>query len=345
MANNYSVRIHGKDSDISVSENQSILDAALRANEWLPHSCTQGTCGTCKLRVLSGKVDHGESPDYTLTADERTDGLALGCMACPRSNLTVEPIGSVADDGTPRHPLRDYEGTIVALDDIATNTRRLVVDLDEPMDFNAGQYAELIVPGQGVSRQYSMANPPSERKILEFHVKLTPGGVATAGWIFDTLRVDDRIELRGPLGQFNLVKKQDEVAILIGGGTGLAPLKSIVRHALAEDLVPEIYLYHGGRRQEDLYDIDFFRQLDHDYDNFHYRPALSEETWQGATGMVTDVVLGDFSSCKGMSAYLCGPPPMVEAAVKALKRRRMAPRLIFREEFTVAAPKLATTVQ
>lgn len=345
MANNYTVRIQGKNSDITVAEDQSILDAALRANEWLPHSCTQGTCGTCKLKVLCGEVRHNESPEYTLTTDERAEGLALGCMATPCSDLTVEPIGGAGDDGIPHFPLRDYQGTVTVLEDIAANTRRLVVEVDTPMLFNAGQYVELIVPGHNVGRQYSLANPPTETRSLEFHVKLTTGGLATDGWIFGPMQVGDRISLRGPLGQFNLVKQQDEAAILIGGGTGLAPLKSIVQHALAERLVPELYLYHGGRRQEDLYDVDFFRDLAQQHEHFHYRPALSEEQWDGAMGMVTDVVLDDFSSCKGMSAYLCGPPAMVEAAVKALKRRRMAPRLIFREEFTIAAPNLAAVVQ
>lgn len=335
MSEKYSVRIQGKNADIAVEENQSILDAALRANEWLPHSCTQGTCGTCKLKVLCGEVDHHQSPEYTLTAEERAEGLALGCIATPRSNLTVEPLGNAGDDGVPHYPLRDYEGTVVVLEDIAANTRRLVVELDTPMAFNAGQYAELLVPEHGVARQYSMANPPTETRRLEFHVKLTVGGLSTDGWIFSSMVVGERISLRGPLGQFNLVNKQDEPAILIGGGTGLAPLKSIVQQALAEDLVPELFLYNGGRRREDLYDVEYFREPERRYLHFHYRPALSEEQWDGAMGLVTDVVIDDFSSCKGMSAYLCGPPAMVEAAVKALKRRRMAPRLIFREEFAI----------
>lgn len=345
MASEYRVRIQGRDSGITVARGQSILDAALRANEWLPHSCTQGTCGTCKLKVLCGEVVHNESPEYTLTAVERAEGLALGCMATPCSDLTVEPLGSAGDDGVPRYPLRDYEGTVTILEDIAAETRRLVVDVDTPMLFNAGQYVELIVPGHEVARQYSLANPPTETRRLEFHVKRTVGGLATDGWIFGPMRVGDRVALRGPLGQFNLAKQQDEAAILIGGGTGLAPLKSIVLHALAERLVPELYLYHGGRRQRDLYDVDFFRKLALKHEQFHYRPALSEESWDGATGLVTDVVLEDFSSCKGMSAYLCGPPAMVEAGVKALKRRRMAPRLIFREEFTIAAPQAETVLQ
>ncbi|AYA23363.1 oxidoreductase [Rhodococcus rhodochrous] len=335
MSDKYLVRIEGKNTDIAVEETQSILDAALRANEWLPHSCTQGTCGTCKLKVLHGEVDHRQTPEYTLTVEERAEGLALGCMATPRSDLTVEPLGNVSDDGVPRHPLRDYEGTVVVLDDIAANTRRLVIELDTPMQFNAGQYAELIVPEHAVARQYSMANPPTETRRLEFHIKLTAGGLSTDGWIFRSMTLGERVSLRGPLGQFNLVAQQDEPAILIGGGTGLAPLKAIVQHALVEDLVPELFLYHGGRRREDLYDVEFFRDLEHRYPHFHYRPVLSEEQWEGATGLVTDVVVSDFSSCKGMSAFLCGPPAMVDAAVKALKRRRMAPRLIFREEFAV----------
>lgn len=336
MDQTHRVRIAGTDTDLSVAQDQPILDAALRANAWIPHSCTQGTCGTCKLKVLCGEVDHHGSPDYTLTAEDRSSGLALACMATPRTDITVEPIGAV-DDGVPHHPLRDYTGTVTQLYDIAANTRRLVVELDTEMTFNAGQYSELIVPGTGVGRQYSMANPPSESRRLEFHVKLTPGGLATDGWIFSSLSVGDPISLRGPLGQFNLVAEQPQPAILIGGGTGLAPLKSIVQHSLAHQLVPEIYLYHGGRRREDLYDFEYFTALSEDNANLHYRPALSEETWSGANGLVTDVVLEDFSSCKGMSAYLCGPPAMIEASVKALKRRRMAPRLIFREEFTPAA--------
>ncbi len=329
----------GTDTKLHVADGQSILDAALRANAWMPHSCTQGTCGTCKLKVLCGEVDHGASPEYTLTTAERADGLALGCMATPKSDLIVETLG-VVDDGVPHHPLRDYTATVTELVDVAANTRRLVIELDDDLAFNAGQYCELLIPGTTVGRQYSMASPPRDARRLEFHVKLTPGGLATDGWIFSSLSVGDAISLRGPLGQFNLVHEQTEPAILIGGGTGLAPLKSIVRHALEHALVPELFLYHGGRRREDLYDVEYFTELSQQHNNFHYRPALSEEEWAGATGMVTDVVVADFTSCKGMSAYLCGPPAMVEAAVKSLKRRRMAPRKIFREEFTVAAKPL-----
>ncbi|MDV6244986.1 NADH:ubiquinone reductase (Na(+)-transporting) subunit F [Rhodococcus opacus] len=334
------VTVSGQDGAFPVAPGTSVLEAALRANRWLPHACSQGTCGTCKIRVLSGEVDHGAADETILSADERSSGLALACQSKPHGDLAIAPVND-ADPGRPMHPLRDYTGTVRELSDIARQTRRLVVELDEPMEFDAGQYAELIVPGSGVARQYSMANPPSEQRLLEFHVRNTAGGLATEGWIFDSLAVGDRIDLRGPLGQFGVVEAREEPAILIGGGTGLAPLKSIVRHALDHDLLPAIHLYHGGRREADLYDVECFRAMEATDSRFHYHPVLSEENWDGATGMVTDAVLGDFASCRGHSAYLCGPPAMVVASVKALKRRRMSPRLIFKEEFTVNAPRPA----
>ncbi|RRO14253.1 2Fe-2S iron-sulfur cluster binding domain-containing protein [Saccharopolyspora rhizosphaerae] len=334
----HDVRIDPLDRSTTCAAGQSILESCLRNDIWLPHSCTQGTCGSCKVKVLSGEVDHRGSSEYTLTPEERSAGIALGCQATPRSGLVLEPVEKVdPDDGVPRHPLRDHTGTVVVLDDIARDVRRLVVELDEPMAFNPGQYAEITVPGTGVARQYSMANPPSETSRLEFHVRRTPGGIATDGWMFAGLSVGERVELAGPLGDFGMPLAQAEPAILIAGGTGLAPLKSIARHALAHDLVPELHLYHGGRSRQDLYDVELFEDLVRAHPNFRYRPCLCEEDWDGSTGLVTDVVLADFQSCRGLSAYLCGPPGMVEAGVKALKRRRMAPRKIHREEFLDAS--------
>jgi phenol hydroxylase P5 protein len=330
----HSVRLKTLGAETLCGADQPVLDAFLRENVWLPHGCAQGTCGSCKLRVIEGEVDHGAAPEFTLTTDERAEGLALACQARPRSDLLVEPLADIADDGVVRHPLRDVVGTVAELTDIARGTRRLVIDLDEPIPFTAGQYVELTVPGTELRRQYSMANPPSETSRLELHVRHTPGGAATDGWIFAGMAVGDRVDVRGPLGVFGVGRPQDEPAILIAGGTGLAPMKSIVLAALAEGLVPEIWLYHGGRTEADLYDGDVFRELEGRHPDFHYRPCLSEQEWDGASGLVTDVVLADFTSCKGMSAYLCGPPAMVEAGAKVLKRRRMAPRLIFKEEFT-----------
>ena len=243
----HDVRLKTLETQVACAADQNVLDAFLRSNTWLPHGCSQGTCGSCKMQVLEGEIDHNASSEFILTPQERQEGLALACQATPRSDLLVEPVAELADDGVVRHPLRDVLGTVTALEDIARDTRRLVIDLDEPMPFTAGQYVELLVPGTEIRRQYSMANAPADTALIELHVRRTEGGAATAGWIFAYLGLGDRVEVRGPMGVFGIGRPQDEPAILVAGGTGLAPMKSIVAAALAEDLVPELWLYHGGR--------------------------------------------------------------------------------------------------
>ncbi|HKN49124.1 MAG TPA: oxidoreductase, partial [Actinomycetota bacterium] len=150
----------------------------------------------------------------------------------------------------------------------------------------------------------------------------------------------------GPYGRFFHRESRPEPMILIGGGTGMAPLKSIVRHVLEEGTGQPMFLYQGARTTADLYDVEFFRELEAVHpDQFVYRPALSEETWDGATGLVTDVVAGEFETCKGHTAYLCGPPPMVEAAVKVLMRKRLFPKDIYREDFFDQRDKVGTRVR
>jgi len=229
---------------------------------------------------------------------------------------------------------------VVALDDIARETRRLVIDLDHEMTFNPGQYVMIDVPGTDVTRTYSMANPPGEPGRIELQIRRTPGGLGTDGWIFRNLSVGDTVQLSGPYGRFFHRAARTEPAILIGGGTGLAPLKSIVRHVLETGLPQRLYLYQGARTQADLYDVEYFRGLESEYpDRFTYRPCLSQEEWDGPSGVVTDVVAADFETCRGHTAYLCGPPPMVEAALKTLMRKRLFPKDIFREDFFDASDK------
>lgn len=317
----------------AVCADQTILDAALRANQWIPHNCSQGTCGTCRFKILDGAVDHRDSAEELLPQADRTDGFALACRATPTSDLRGELLGEMAVLA-PRHRLRDVTGTVVVRDVVARDTIRLVIDLDEPLDFDAGQYVELKIPHSTLRRAYSIASPPSQDSSIELHVRLTPGGIATEGWVFASLAVGERVAMQGPLGGFSMTEPEDGPVILVAGGTGLAPLKAILLHALEHGLASEIHLYHGGRREEDLYDGEVFTALADA--GVRYVPVLSEQSWDGAGGMVTDAVEADFPNCRGMTAYICGPPAMVSAAVRTFKKRRMRPARIFREEFTPA---------
>ncbi|MGD9530886.1 NADH:ubiquinone reductase (Na(+)-transporting) subunit F [Pseudonocardia sp.] len=339
MSETFTITIEPLEREVECRSDQPILDACLRAGVWLPHACTHGTCGTCKVDVLDGDVEHNDASDFALMEFERNEGKTLVCVATPSSDVTIEADVEF-EEGVTHHPVQDYTGTVAALDDIARATRRLVIDLDHDMPFNPGQYLAIDVPGKGVTRTYSMANPPSEPRRVELQVRRTPGGLGTDGWIFKDLAVGDTVTLSGPYGRFFLRAARPQPMILIGGGTGLAPLKSIVRHVLEGGLEQRIHLYQGARSRDDLYDVEFFERLaDKHPEQFTYRPCLSDDEWDGPTGMVTDVVAADFETCRGHTAYLCGPPPMVEAALKTLMKKRLFPKDIYREDFFDASDK------
>jgi phenol/toluene 2-monooxygenase (NADH) P5/A5 len=341
MTTEYQITVEPLGREVTCREDQTILDACLRAGVWIPHSCTHGTCATCKAEVLEGEVDQGEASSFALMDFERDEGKTLPCVARPRSDVVIEADVDV-DESIPVHPVSDYVGTLVQMTEVANDTRRLVIELDRDIAFNAGQYMALSVPGHdGLTRTYSMANPPSEPRRLEFQIRRTAGGLATDGWIFAGLAVGDTIRLAGPYGRFVLREDRSEPAIMIAGGTGLAPIASMIRHALEDgiDEVGCIWLYQGARTREWMYDVDRFRALEAEFpDRFRYRPCLSEETADGfASGMVTDVLNEEHETLKGHVGYVCGPPAMVEAALKTLMLKRLFPRDIFKEEFLDAS--------
>lgn len=340
MATAYEVTVEPVGRKIDCREDQPILDACLRAGIWLPHACTHGTCGTCKAEVLDGEVDHGDSSAFALMDFEREEGKALICTACPRSDLVIE--GDVEEEeGVTTYPVADYTGVVTAIEDCAADTRRLLIDLGRALKFNPGQYVSIEVPGAHATRSYSMANPPSEPRRIELHIRRTPDGLASDGWIFKSLAVGDQVHLSGPYGRFFLRGARAEPILLIAGGTGLAPIKSMVRHILELGLDRTITLYQGARTTDMIYDVEYFTGLAKRYpDRFTYRPCLSDEQHAGyATGNVTDVLDADIPTCRGHVAYICGPPPMVDAALKTLMRKRLFPRDIYREDFYDASDK------
>jgi NAD(P)H-flavin reductase/ferredoxin len=322
---------------VECAEDQSILEAFLRAGVWMPNSCNQGTCGTCKLQVLCGEVDHRDSPLETLTADERASGLALACQARPLEDTEVALRGS--EMGRATHLLRDLTATVVDVEDVARDTRRVRLGLEEPLAFSAGQYVEVLVPGTSERRQYSLANTAQEDKVLELHVRRVPGGVAS-DWLFGPVSVGERVEVRGPLGDFHVPdadQDEGEPMVLIGGGTGLAPLLGIARTALERHPDRVMVLYHGVRTEADLYDTDRLTELAATYPGFSFVTVLSRESVPGhRSGYAPDAFVEDVASARGWSGWLCGSPALVEAGVKAFKRRRMAPRLVHREKFEPA---------
>lgn len=345
MTATHNVRVEPVGVDVPCRDNQTVLDACLREGVWLPHACTHGTCGTCKAQVLQGDVDLGDASPYALLDSERDEGAALICVAKPKGDLVIE--GEVdVEEGVDIHPVRDYTGTVEVLDDVAPDVRRLVIALDAPLMFNPGQYIQLNLP-HGDSRPYSVASTPSEPTRIELHVKRSADGVATAGWVFKDLEVGDPVSLSGPYGRFSFRPLRDKPVLLLGSGTGLAPLKSILRHIVetADETGwhHEVVLYHGVATRAELYDRAWFEQLEAEREWFAYRPAVSREECHGRSGRVPELLAEDYPRAGGNVAYICGNPDMVDDTLRALMKARLFPRDIFREDFFDSADRAAGT--
>lgn len=335
------MRVDPLGSELRCREDQTVLDACLREGVWLPHACTHGTCGTCKALVVDGEVDLGDASPYALLDSEREEGYALICVATPRSDVTIE--GDVdLDEGVEVHPVRDFTGTLASLEDAGPDVRRLTISLDQPLSFNPGQYVLLDVPG-GEQRPYSLASSPADGRRIELHVKRSPHGRCSDGWVFKDLAAGDAVSLSGPYGRFSFRPARDEPILLLAGGTGLAPMKAMLTHMTEIERPRRVVLYHGVPTRADLYEHDWLERLAAEHDWFTYRPALSREEWHGRTGRVPARLAEDYPRASGHVAYICGGPEFVTETMKALMRGRLFPRDIYREDFFDSADRAAGT--
>jgi len=325
---------------IEVAEGQTILDACLRAGVYLPHACGHGLCGTCKTQVLDGEIDHGAASNFALMDFEREDGFTLACTATLLSDVTIE--ADVEDDPDARRiAVRDFVGTVVGLENLTHDVKGVRIAIDgAPIDFQAGQYINLKMPGVEASRSFSIANAPSDGRHVELQIRRVPGGVGT-GYIHAKLRLGERVEFSGPAGRFLVRKSRGGPLLFLAGGTGVSSPRSMIFDLLEEDYAEPITLVHGVRTQADLYGRDEFEALAVGHANFRYVPALSHEppgsSWSGERGFVHDVAKRLYGGMfAGNTAYLCGPPPMIEACIAALMQGRLFEKHIFTERFYTA---------
>lgn len=336
----YQVTIEPTGEQIEVEEGQTILQAALRQGVWLPFACGHGTCATCKVQVLDGEVEIGAASPFALMDVERDEGKVLACCAMPQSDLTIEADIDVDPDFA-GHPVEDYAASVSAIVELSPTIKGLRLKLDRPMAFQAGQYVNLELPGIDGSRAFSLANPPGRADEAELHIRLVEGGAATT-FIHRQLQVGDRLKLSGPYGQFFVRGSQPGDLIFIAGGSGLSSPQSMILDLLAQGDTRQITLFQGARNLAELYNRELFERLAAEHANFHYVPALSQAnddpSWQGFRGFVHDAAKAHFDGrFGGHKAYLCGPPPMIDAAISTLMQGRLFERDIFMERFFSAA--------
>ncbi len=326
---------------VEVEQGQTILDACLRAGVWLPHACLHGLCGTCKVNVVDGHVDHGLSSDFALMEFERNEGKALACCATIEGDVVIE--ADIEEDADAQHlPVRDYEGRVVRLENLTRDIKGVWIELSgDGIAFQAGQYINLQLPGIEGARAFSIASAPSQKHLIELHIRKVQGGAGTQ-FVHDTLAVGDRLTFSGPYGRFFVRTSIDQPAIFVAGGSGLSSPKSMVMSLLEAGDAREIYLFHGVRTRADLYFSEEFEELARRHANFHYVPVLSEpsthDEWAGETGFVHEAMVRHFDGkFSGNSAYLCGPPPMIEASIRSLMKGRLFEKDIYTERFVTAA--------
>lgn len=309
---------------LHVPSGKTILDAALGLDIPYPHGCRSGRCGSCKSRLISGEVDLLDHTRFALSDEEKRQGLILACRALPRTDLAVAWIGG--DEELASHPVRTLDYHVVSIEEATHDIRRirLAPVASEPLVFSSGQYARLTF-ADAPTRDYSMASSPDDPE-LEFHVRRVPGGAATER-IHGLVRVGDNVRVEGPFGSSYLREKHAGPMLCIAGGSGLAPIKSIVETALAHGLKQPVHLYFGVRSERDLYLVNHLEGLEARHTNVTFTPVLSEPVSQRdwRTGWVTDAVAQDFKDFDGWKAYVAGPPAMVDAAMEVTRSRGLRP--------------------
>jgi phenol/toluene 2-monooxygenase (NADH) P5/A5 len=339
----YQVTIEPLGATIDVEEDQTVLDAALRQGIYIPHACGHGLCGTCKVQVLDGEVDHGAANPFALMDFEREEGKTLACSCTLQSDITIE-VDMEDEPDAQIIPVRDFNATVQRIETLTPTIKALHLKLDQPMQFQAGQYVQLEIPGLGQSRAFSIANPPADvsaRSEIELHVRQVPGGAGTT-YLHEQLQEGERLHLTGPYGRFFVRASAAMPMIFMAGGSGLSSPRSMILDVLEQGCELPITLVYGQRSRDELYHDDQFRALAARHPHFTYVPVLSNEPedsdWTGARGYVHDAAKAHFpDGFAGHKAYLCGPPPMVEACIGSLMQGRLFERDIYTEKFISAA--------
>lgn len=330
----YQVTIQPSGHKFTVEADQTVLAAALDAGFALPYGCRNGACGACKGKLLAGEVDLGDYQPTTLGKDEIARGLALFCCARPRGDLEIEvrEVSAAKDI-----PVKTLPCRVERLEKLAHDVMGIWLKLpsNERLQFLPGQYIDFLLK-DGRRRSFSLANAPEEDALLELHMRFVPGG-QFSGHVFNAMKVKDILRINGPLGSFSL-RESDKPILFVAGGTGFAPIKSILAHAFHHGLDRQMVLYWGAKQRRDLYLPDLPDRWQREHAHFTFIPVLSEpapgDAWPGRTGLVHQAVLADFADLSGHQVYACGAPPMVEAARRDFIARGLPEDEFFSDAFS-----------
>ncbi len=311
----YSVRIESTDHVFQVEEHEAILDAALDQGIALPYGCRGGGCGACRAKVLSGEVAYPDNElPMGISQEEHEQGYVLLCQAEARSELVIHSreLSGSEEIEVKTLPCRVEEKIQLNHDVVLL---KLLLPKTERLQFFAGQYIDFLLK-DGRHRSFSIANPPHDDEYIELHIRHVPNGQFTSE-VFEHMKAKDMLRIRGPLGSFYLREQSERPIILMAGGTGFAPVKGMIEHALHIGMERPIHLYWGAQAKEDLYMHDLAESWTKQNPLIRYTPVLSSpkdsDNWNGRTGYVHDAIMEDYDDLSGHEIYASGPPAMVYA--------------------------------
>jgi propane monooxygenase reductase subunit len=329
MGKTHTVRFEPVGIEMEADEDETILNAAFRQGIMLMHGCKEGQCSACKSFLLDGEVDLDRYSTFALPDFEEAEGWTLLCRAHAYSDLEVELINydeEVLHGGTPP---RTVSTIVEAVELLTADIWSLELRPEEPLEFKPGQYVDIGIPGTDEHRSFSMANTDAET--LEFMIKQYPGGRFSGLLADGSIKPGDTLEVTGPYGVFTLRHSSPRRLLFIGGGAGMAPILALLRSMKESGSQREAAYYYGARSEADLFHLEELAGLP-----CGFVAALSENSngWSGETGLITDVVDRLEGDLTEVDAYLCGPPPMVDAAIALLDAKGVPESHVYFDKFT-----------
>ncbi len=321
-----------KDKELVVDGGTPLLSYLIDNEIFMPSACGgKGTCGYCKLRVLEGGGPVLPTETPYLTKQDILHSVRLACQVKVKRDIElVIPEDLLAAER--------FKAVVERVEDMTHDTKRYIFKLEDPKEiyFKAGQYIQFCIPDTNEFRAYSLASHPGITDKVELMVRLVPGGLCSQ-YMHESLEEGDEIYITGPYGEFYLHEESEKEIICVGGGCGMAPIKSIVNHLLEKGSKRKITYFFGARQKRDLFYTKELESFEKKYANFKFIPALSEpvpeDNWSGETGFITQVMHKYLKYNKNQEAYLCGPPPMIDAAIGVLVSKGINANEIYYDKF------------
>lgn len=347
MSETYTVRLEPVGVEFEVEEEETVLDAAFRQGIALPHGCKEGQCSACKCILQDGEVELGKYSTFALSDMERDSDHILLCRSFALEDIEVELLNFDEELLSKSIAVKEFDGEITGFDKLTHDIRSVKVKLDSELKFWAGQYVDIIVEtpgGEVIKRSFSMANTPSEPNTLSFIIKKYPDGKFSGLLDDGTIAVGQKVKIVGPYGGCFRREEREGPIVLVGAGSGMSPIWSILHDHIASGEQRPVHFFYGARTQDDLFYLDKISEITQANPDVSFIPVLSDAdddaSWSGARGFVHEVVdsrLKELGIDGEGDVYACGPPPMIDALTPVLFMHDFDTDRIFYDKFTITS--------